>query len=96
MVCLAEQSMLTSMELGEFVVRYSILGTSLFRSVATDFVEAPSQMLENWCWEPKVLALVSSHYKTQQPLSADLIDKIVRRLVIIPFLRLIEPNELVS
>ncbi|TFY78786.1 hypothetical protein EWM64_g5225 [Hericium alpestre] len=47
-------------------------------SVARDFVEAPSQMLENWCWEPKVLAKMSSHYKTEQPLSADLIDKIVK------------------
>ena len=52
-------------------------------SVAWDFVEAPSQMLENWCWEPKVLKLMSSHYKTQEPLSADLIDKIIKRLVMI-------------
>ncbi|KAF8895394.1 hypothetical protein BD779DRAFT_1660241 [Infundibulicybe gibba] len=38
-------------------------------SVARDFVEAPSQMLENWCWEPKVLEKMSSHYETKQPLS---------------------------
>jgi len=83
------------MEPGAFLVRYLIiLGILLFRSVTTDFVEAPSQMLENWCWEPKVLALMSSHYKTQQPLSADLIDKIVERLVI-NFLLLTKPNELV-
>ena len=41
-------------------------------------------MLENWCWEPKVLELVSSHYKTQQPLSADLIAKIIKRLISLP------------
>jgi metallopeptidase MepB len=35
-------------------------------------------MLENWCWEPKVLEMMSSHYETKQPLSADLIDKIVK------------------
>jgi Zn-dependent oligopeptidase len=34
-------------------------------------------MLENWCWEPKVLSQMSSHYKTQEPLSSSLIDKII-------------------
>ncbi|CAL1713197.1 unnamed protein product [Somion occarium] len=46
--------------------------------VARDFVEAPSQMLENWCWEPKVLERMSSHYETQKPLSSELIEKIVK------------------
>lgn len=47
-------------------------------SVARDFVEAPSQMLENWCWEPKVLEKMSSHYETKQPLSPELIEKIIK------------------
>ncbi|KAL0960667.1 hypothetical protein HGRIS_005696 [Hohenbuehelia grisea] len=47
-------------------------------SVARDFVEAPSQMLENWCWEPKVLEKMSSHYETKKPLSSDLIEKIIK------------------
>ncbi|KAF8580285.1 Metalloprotease [Ramaria rubella] len=47
-------------------------------SGAMDFVEAPSQMLENWCWEPKVLRKMSSHYETKEPLSDDLIDKLVK------------------
>ncbi|KAH7913359.1 mitochondrial endopeptidase [Hygrophoropsis aurantiaca] len=47
-------------------------------TVSREFMEAPSQMLENWCWEPKVLEKMSSHYKTQQPLSAELIDKIIK------------------
>jgi len=47
-------------------------------NVARDFVEAPSQMLENWCWEPEVLKKMSSHYKTQEPLSDDLIAKIIK------------------
>ncbi|KAJ7670262.1 hypothetical protein B0H17DRAFT_948922 [Mycena rosella] len=46
--------------------------------VARDFVEAPSQMLENWCWEPEVLQKMSSHYETKQPLSSELIGKIVK------------------
>jgi thimet oligopeptidase len=37
-------------------------------SVARDFVEAPSQMFENWVWEPSVLKLFAKHYKTGQPL----------------------------
>ncbi|KAI9567715.1 hypothetical protein HD554DRAFT_2205377 [Boletus coccyginus] len=47
-------------------------------TVALDFAEAPSQMLENWCWEPQVLKKMSSHYKTQDPLPDDLITKIVK------------------
>ncbi|THH01901.1 hypothetical protein EW026_g869 [Hermanssonia centrifuga] len=47
-------------------------------SVARDFVEAPSQMLENWCWEPRVLERMSSHYETKKPLSPELIVKIVK------------------
>ncbi|KAJ7784621.1 metallopeptidase MepB [Mycena metata] len=46
--------------------------------VARDFVEAPSQMLENWCWEPEVLQKMSSHYETKKPLSPELIEKIVK------------------
>jgi len=47
-------------------------------SVARDFVEAPSQMLENWCWEPRVLETMSSHYETGKPLPEGLISKLVQ------------------
>ncbi|CAE6414068.1 unnamed protein product [Rhizoctonia solani] len=46
-------------------------------SVARDFVEAPSQMLENWCWESEVLKKMSSHYEKKEPLSDELIKKLI-------------------
>ncbi|QRV81064.1 metallopeptidase MepB [Ceratobasidium sp. AG-Ba] len=46
-------------------------------SVARDFVEAPSQMLENWCWEPEVLKKMSSHFEKKEPLSDELIKKLI-------------------
>lgn len=47
-------------------------------SVKRDFVEMPSQMLEDWLKDAGVLAKITSHYQTGEPLSKDLIDKIVQ------------------
>jgi thimet oligopeptidase len=40
-----------------------------------DFVEAPSQLLEEWTWDPKVLARFAKHHKTQEPIPAALVKK---------------------
>jgi Zn-dependent oligopeptidase len=53
---------------------YVTLGAGGLRQ---DFVEAPSQMLENWMWEPAVLARVSSHYETGKPLPDSLIKRML-------------------
>lgn len=42
--------------------------------VKRDFVELPSQMLEEWLWEPEILQLVTKHYKTGDTLPIALID----------------------
>ncbi|KAK9462459.1 uncharacterized protein V1516DRAFT_662495 [Lipomyces oligophaga] len=47
-------------------------------NVARDFVEAPSQMLEYWCWQPNELKFLSSHYIESKPIDDELIRKIVR------------------
>ena len=45
-------------------------------NVKTDFVEMPSQMLEEWMFDPMILKKVSGHYLTGAPLSDELIEKI--------------------
>ncbi|GGO77475.1 oligopeptidase A [Marinobacterium nitratireducens] len=45
--------------------------------VAWDAVELPSQFLENWCWEPEALALISGHYQTGAVLPEALLEKML-------------------
>lgn len=52
---------------------------SRFSGTATerDFVEAPSQMLEHWCWEPEVLGSFARHHETGAPLPAALLEAMI-------------------
>ncbi len=52
-------------------VKYSSLS-----SVERDFVELPSQIMENWALEPSVLATYAKHYKTGEVIPAELMEKI--------------------
>jgi len=48
-----------------------------FSGVATewDFVEAPSQMLEEWAWDPETLKLFARHIETDEPIPAELVHR---------------------
>jgi thimet oligopeptidase len=49
-----------------------------FSGVATewDFVEAPSQMLEEWAWDTETLQLFAKHVETQQPIPPELVERL--------------------
>ena len=42
-----------------------------------DFVEAPSQIMEHWMWEPSVLRRFARHYATDEAIPVDLVDRLV-------------------
>lgn len=56
--------------------RSNWIGTELAR----DFVEAPSQMLEEWVFDPRVMARVARHHETGAPIPASLVQR-MRRVI---------------
>jgi thimet oligopeptidase len=56
------------------VMYHKFSGTSVER----DFVEAPSQMLENWCWNKESLKIMSAHFEDSTPLPDQLIEDLIK------------------
>lgn len=43
-----------------------------------DFLEMPSQMLEEWAWQPELIKQLSAHYKTGEPLTRNTIETVIQ------------------
>ncbi|MCE2028077.1 oligopeptidase A [Sessilibacter corallicola] len=63
--------------LHHMLTEIDVAAVSGINGVEWDAVELPSQFLENWCWHPDVIALLSGHFETNEPLPKDLLDKML-------------------
>lgn len=63
--------------LHHMLTQVDVAAVSGINGVAWDAVELPSQFLENWCWEPEAIPLISRHYQTGAPLPQSLLDKML-------------------
>lgn len=63
--------------LHHMLTQIEVAGVSGINGVEWDAVELPSQFMENFCWEPEVIPLISAHYQTGEALPSDLLDKLI-------------------
>jgi oligopeptidase A len=63
--------------LHHMLTQIDVAAVSGINGVAWDAVELPSQFLENWCWEPEAIPLISAHYQTGAALPQSLLDKML-------------------
>ncbi|MES2673237.1 MAG: oligopeptidase A [Pseudomonadota bacterium] len=63
--------------LHHMLTKIDVAAVSGINGVAWDAVELPSQFLENWCWEPDAITLISAHYQTGKILPKTLLDKML-------------------
>lgn len=63
--------------LHHMLTQIDVAAVSGINGVAWDAVELPSQFMENWCWEPEAIPLISGHYETGEPLPQHLLEKML-------------------
>jgi oligopeptidase A len=63
--------------LHHMLTQIDVAAVSGINGVAWDAVELPSQFMENWCWEPDAIPLISGHYETGEPLPDELLKKML-------------------
>ncbi|WP_317932812.1 M3 family metallopeptidase [Halioxenophilus sp. WMMB6] len=63
--------------LHHMLTKVDVAAVSGISGVEWDAVELPSQFLENWCWHPEVIGLLSSHYQTGEALPQALLERML-------------------
>ncbi|WP_406665453.1 oligopeptidase A [Gallaecimonas sp. GXIMD1310] len=63
--------------LHHMLTRVDVAEVAGINGVPWDAVELPSQFLENWCWAPEALAIISGHVETAEPLPQALLDNLL-------------------
>lgn len=63
--------------LHHLLTQVDYLSVSGIHGVEWDAVELPSQFMENWCWQPDVMPLISGHYKTGEVLPQEMFDRML-------------------
>ncbi|MCV6587700.1 MAG: oligopeptidase A [Marinobacterium sp.] len=63
--------------LHHMLTRIETAAVSGINGVPWDAVELPSQFMENWCWEPEALALISGHYQTGESLPQAMLERML-------------------
>ncbi|PLK58495.1 oligopeptidase A [Candidatus Palibaumannia cicadellinicola] len=63
--------------LHHMLTRIDTPGVAGINGVPWDAVELPSQFMENFCWQPEALELISGHYETGKSLPIELLNKLI-------------------
>jgi oligopeptidase A len=63
--------------LHHLLTQVEVAAVSGINGVPWDAVELPSQFMENWCWQPEALALISGHFESGESLPQEMLDKLL-------------------
>lgn len=63
--------------LHHMLTRIDVADVAGINGVPWDAVELPSQFLENWCWHPESVALISRHHETGEPLPVEMLERLI-------------------